>query len=457
VNRRDGPMATADATQLFLASFAGLIAVGTLGFLVVPGMYAGPGLGFVDALFTATSAVCVTGLIVVDTASYFTPLGQAWIALLIQLGGLGILTFTTLIIHALGRRASLHATEAAGGDASVTDHLDQVAMLKAVLASTLALEMVGAAVLWADWSGELGAVGAIWPAVFHAISAFCNAGFSVFPDSLVGHQQGAITLLGVSGLIVLGGIGFVVLADLHARWLGGGSVRRRLSTHTRLALVTTAALLAGATALYLTFEWSHALAGLPPVDRVLNGWFMAVTPRTAGFNTVDYSQLSNPSLFLTVMLMVIGGSPGSAAGGLKTTTVALLGLLLWSRLRGRDHVSAFGRTIPAETVQRAAGLAIGGLAILAIGVFLLSMTELPGAGAGGRSAFLSLIFEAHSAFGTVGLSMGATGELSGAGRLIVTALMYLGRVGPLAVVSAMAAGSSGGVRFRYASEDVIIG
>jgi trk system potassium uptake protein TrkH len=449
------PLGTLDAAELLVLSFAGLIAAGTVGLLVMPGLYTGPELGFVDALFTATSAVCVTGLIVVDTATHFTPWGQAWIALLIQLGGLGILTFTTLVIQLLGRRASLQAGEAAGGEASIVRHLDPFRLVRAVVAGALVLEAIGAAVLWWGWSGEMGAVGALWPAVFHAISAFCNAGFSVFSDSLMGYRESPLPVLTVSGLIIVGGIGFVVLADLRA-WSLREDVRR-LSTHTQLVLWVTGALLFGGTGLYLAFEWSNTLSDMSLLDRLVNAWYMSVTPRTAGFNTVDYSRVTNPSLFLTIVFMVIGGSPGSAAGGLKTTTVALLGLVLWSRLRGREHVSVFGRTIPEETIQRAAGLTIGGIAILAAGVFALALTEFPARGLAERTPFLSVIFEAHSAFGTVGLSTGATPDLTTGGRLVVTALMFLGRLGPLAVVTAMAAGGSGRPRYRYANEDVAIG
>ncbi len=453
---RPWSFAALHATQLFLLSFALLIAVGTVGFLVLPGLYTGEGLGLVDALFTATSAVCVTGLIVVDTATYFTPLGQAWIALLIQLGGLGILTFTTLVIGMLGRRASLGATEAAGGHATALSHLDPGQLVRYVLAATVVLEAVGAVTLWWAWRGDFGGVGAVWPAVFHAISAFCNAGFSIFSDSLAGFA-GRPSVVGiVSVLVVLGGLGFLVLADLWARWRR--SDVRRFSTHSRLVLVTTAALLGGATVLYLGFELPHTLREMGWVDRVTNAWFMAVTPRTAGFNTVDYDALANPSLFLTILLMIVGGSPGSTAGGVKTTTLALLGLAFVQRLRGREHVSVAGRTVPSETIHRAAGLTVGGLVLLGVGVFVLTAVEQAGAGAPDRVDFLRLVFEAHSAFGTVGLSMGVTDTLSSAGRLVVVALMYLGRVGPLAVASAMAvAVGRRRTEYRYAEEDVVIG
>lgn len=436
-------------------SFLMLIAVGTAGFLVLPGLYTGVGLGFVDALFTSTSAVCVTGLIVVDTATYFTPLGQAWIAMLIQLGGLGILTFTTLIIALLGRRASLGLTEAAGGHASVLHHLSETRLVIAVIATTLTVEIVGGVILWGAWRGELGSAGAVWPAIFHTISAFSNAGFSVFSDSLVGFQRSPLTILVIGMLVVLGGIGFVVLADLHARYVSRRT--RLLSVHTRLVLAMTLSLLAGGLVLFLLFERGGNLGHLGWSDRVTNALFMSITPRTAGFNTVAYDEVANPSLFLTVLLMIIGGSPGSTAGGLKTTTFALLGLAFWSRLRGRERVHVANRTIPDGTVSRAAGLAVGGVVILGIAIFLLTLTE--GAGAEDRVKFLRLVFEAHSAFGTVGLSMGdTTGNLSAPGRIIIVGLMFIGRVGPLAVASAMASAEHRApVKYRHPHEDVVIG
>ena len=452
---RRGLLRRTPATWLFLVSFLGLIAIGTAGFLILPGLYAGPRLGFVDAVFTATSAVCVTGLIVVDTATYFTPLGQAWILLLIQLGGLGILTFTTLIIALLGRRVSLGLTEAAGGHASVLHHLSETRLVIAIVATTLSVEIAGGVVLWLSWRGTLGWGEAVWPAIFHAISAFCNAGFSVFTDSLVGLQRSPITILVIATLIVIGGIGFVVLADLHARYVTHAT--RVISVHTRLVLTTTAALLVGGLVLFLLFEQGADLSHLDWGDRITNALFMSVTPRTAGFNTVAYDTIANPSLFLTILLMVIGGSPGSAAGGLKTTTFALLGLALYSRLRGRRHVHVAHRTIPDGTVSRSAGLAVGGVVILGGAIFLLTMTEGPTAE--DRAQFLRLVFEAHSAFGTVGLSMGdTTSSLSRLGRIIIIFLMFIGRVGPLAVASAMAiAEHRAPIKYRHPHEDVVIG
>lgn len=442
------------AVQVLALSFAGLIAIGTAGFLTLPGLYTGPRLGALDALFTATSAVCVTGLIVVDTATYFTPLGQAWIALLIQLGGLGILTVTTLLIAALGGRTSLYVSEAArplapGGAISGRRLVVAVVLLTGVA------ELAGTIVLWLAWIPRFGAAGAIWPAAFHAISAFCNAGFSTFADSLEGFRRDPLTLGVIGALILIGGIGFVVLVELRARILTRRI--RRVSTHVTLVVGATAVLLVLGAILFLAFEWSGQLAGLGPGHRLANAVFMAITPRTAGFNTVDYDLISDPSLVLTLLLMAIGGSPGSTAGGIKTSTAALLALLLLSRLRGGRHVALRGRSVPDETVNRAAGLAVGAATLLAMAVLLLAAAGLESAGEG-RMHLTRMAFEATSAFGTVGLSMGGTGLLNPFGKLVVTALMFIGRVGPATIAAAMVfARGSAQAHFRYAYEDVAIG
>jgi trk system potassium uptake protein TrkH len=441
--------------QLLVSSFAALIAVGTLGFWHLPGLWVGAGLGFVDALFMATSAVCVTGLSVVDVSSRMTLAGQLWLLALIQLGGLGILTLASLAAAALGKRAKLELEEAVGNPSSILPVSSPRALVAAVVVATFAAEALGALALWLAWSPRLGSAGAVWPAVFHAISAFCNAGFSTFPGGLSGFATHPPTVLLIAVLVLAGGIGFLVLEDLR---LLCQRRRRRLTLHSRLALTTSGILLASSMALYLLFEWQHTLAPFGLVDRLVNAFYMAVTPRTAGFHTVEYDALANPSVLLTVGLMWIGGSPGSVAGGVKTTTVALLALLLIARLRGRGNVSIANRTVPEPTVQRAVGLAVGGLLLLVTASFVLAWTELPASVAEpDRAHFVRLVFEAQSALGTVGLSMGVTEDLTPAGRLVIVALMFLGRVGPLAVLGAMAPRSGRRARFRLGREDVLVG
>ena len=445
--------------RLLLISFLALIAFGTLGLRTIPGLYVGVQLGWVDALFTATSAVCVTGLIVVDTATHFTLRGQAFLLLLIQLGGLGILTFTTLIIQALGRRLSLHHEAVASSYAEIAPQLDFRKLVRSIVVLTLLFEAIGATVLFVAWRPRFGAGEAAWHAGFQSISAFCNAGFSTFSDSLTGFQRQPLVLGVVMTLIVAGGLGFLVFEELrHVVARRRGDERLRLSLHTRLVLQMSAVLLAGGWATFTVLEWTNALGSLPAPDRLVNSLFMSVTARTAGFNTVDYSATTVSSNFATILLMSIGGSPGSTAGGLKTTTVALIGLLALARLRGRT-VTGFGyRTIPAETVQRAVGLFVVAFGLVTGAILLLAVLELGPGGSPSYERFLGLMFEAVSAFNTVGLSMGETGGLSDAGRLLTVFLMYVGRVGPLSFAAAIAfEPDPGSSEFRYAHEDVIIG
>lgn len=446
------------APQLFVGSFAFLIATGTIGLRLTPAFHTGTPLGWLDSLFTITSAVCVTGLIVVDTATAFTPLGQAWILLFIQLGGLGIITFASLLTFALGQRLSLRGEELSSAGAEIAPHLDVRRLTRDVVLFTLAIEGAGALALWLFWSPRLGSLGALWPAVFHSVSAFCNAGFSTYSDNLIGFQRAPLTLLVIGGLIVAGGLGFVPLEELSLlRPARRGKRRaRRLSLHTRIVLSTTAFLLIVGWLPLLALEWNGVLGGIPIGHRPVNALFMSITPRTAGFNNIDYGQASDAANFLTILLMTVGGSPGSTAGGLKTTTFALLVMFAWSRFRGQDRPSAWGRSIPDETIQRAVGLTVGVIAILVAGVFVLTISEDPVAGGDGR--FLKYLFETSSAFNTVGLSMGITASLTPVGKLVMILMMFVGRVGPAAAAAAlMTSAPNTTPDFRFAYEDVAIG
>ena len=447
--------------QVFVLSFAVLVALGTLGLKLLPGIYAGAPLGWLDALFTATSAVCVTGLIVVDTATHFTRAGQLFLLLLIQLGGLGMITFTTMIILALGRRLSLRHERLSAAAAEVAPHVPVDRLTRDVVLFTVGIEAIGATVLYLLWRPRLGWGSAAWPAVFHAVSAFCNAGFSTFSDSLVGFQGSAPTLLTVGALLVTGGMGFLTIEEL-ALWARAARARRafRLSLHSRLALATTGVLVAAGWLLFAIFEWRGTLEHLDHAGRIVNGFFLSVTPRTAGFNTIDYARATDSTNFLTIILMFIGGSPGSTAGGLKTTTVAVVALIAWHRFRGRAIPSAWARSVPAETVQRAIGLAVAVFALVTASIFAYTWTEhaaVDASGSGG-ARFLAHMFEAVSAFNTVGLSMGVTATLSDPGKWLTVLLMFVGRVGPLTFAAALAiAAERRDVAYRYAYEDVVVG
>jgi trk system potassium uptake protein len=444
--------------RLFVLSFVLLIGMGTIGFLALPGLYTAEPLSPLDALFTATSAVCVTGLIVVDTATYFTPLGQAYVLLLIQLGGLGMITLTSLVITSLGFRLSLRQEDLARSYTNLHPHISPRRLITDIVIFTLAVEAIGAVLLYAAFVPEFGRSGAVWPAVFHSISAFCNAGFSIFSDSLMTFDTAPGILIPVMALIVLGGIGFLTLEEVVLRFRNRKNDRRAtsLSLHSKIVLTTTALLLVVGWILFAAFEWSISLDGLHSGNKLVNALFMSVTARTAGFNTVDYAGTATNSNFLTILLMSVGGSPGSTAGGLKTTTIAIIGLVAYSRLRGYEHTSLWNRSIRKETTDRAVGVFVLAFGLLTTAIFLLTSTELLWIDQTDARRFLPIMFEAVSAFNTVGLSMGVTGDLSSSGRAITIIMMFVGRVGPLAFASALAARHARR-HFRYAHENVTIG
>jgi trk system potassium uptake protein len=445
--------------RLFVGSFAALILVGTLVLRLAPGLYTGPALGWVDALFMATSAVCVTGLVVVDVGTFFTPAGQGVLLLLIQAGGIGMVSFTSLIILSLGRRLSVRRESLAGRLADLSDEIDVHRLLRDVVRFTVLFELIGAVVLYALWAPTMGKVAAIWPAIFHSVSAFCNAGFSTFADSLMGYATSPGTLGIVMLLIVAGGIGFLTMTELRLRWRTRHTSRRPLSLHSRVVLGTTVLLLAAGWAGYVVLEWNVALDGLPAWARGVNALFMSVSARTAGFNTVDYADATEGGSFVTILLMSIGGAPGSMAGGLKVTTFALIGLIAWSRYRGSPVTSIADRTIRPETSQGAVGLFVFAFGLVTLAILALTITEVGRVSVStSGGVFLQHMFEAVSAFNTVGLSMGITSDLSTGGRWVTILLMFVGRVGPLSFAAALVLPTEArGERFRYAHEDVAIG
>jgi len=444
------------APQLFVLSFLLLVVLGAVGLRYVPGLYTGQDLGWIDAFFTSASAVCVTGLAVVDTATYFTFYGQLFILVLIQVGGLGMITFTSLIIVALGRRLSLRQQALSTGTMEVAPHVPPAHLLRDIVLFTFAFELIGALLLYALWVPRFGWMGAVWPAIFHSVSAFCNAGFSTFSDSLVGASGSPLVLGVIMLLIIVGGIGFLTLEELHLwRKARKQNQRFRLSLHSRIVLAITALLILAPWPMFYLLERNATFAGMGFMDAVFNALFMSVTARTAGFNTIDYGQASVGGNFLTILLMSIGGSPGSTAGGMKTTTVALIGLVAWSRFRGDEITSIGGRTVPEETIQRAIGLFVVVFGIATVGILVLATAETE---AGRPKDFLKYMFEAVSAFNTVGLSMGATPYLTMTSKLTGIVLMFAGRVGPLALASALAVRRRQSLgRFRYAYEDVVVG
>lgn len=415
---------------------------------------AGDPIGWVDALFTATSATCVTGLVVRDTGGDFTLFGQVVILLLIQLGGLGIMTFSLIIFSLFSGRVSLaHRTviEQTVVGRVRDEHLWPLVRL--VFRFTMASEAVGALCLFLRFLPERGWASAGWAAVFHSVSAFCNAGFGLWPDSLSSYRADLVVNLVVMALIVLGGLGFSTVYDLgkHSR------EPRRLSLHSKLALTVSGCLiLLGAITIW-ALESPFSFAGMPLGEQVLASFFQSVTARTAGFNTVDLAALGPATLFILVLLMFIGGSPGSCAGGIKTTTLGVLTLAAASRLRGRSRVNAFRRTLSETTVRNTLSIAFSGLVVVLLALFALLAIEGPlRSSARAPGAFLAYLFETTSALGTVGLSTGVTPALTPAARVLVCLLMFLGRLGPLTVATAFA-GADPLDDWQYPEEEVMVG
>ena len=388
--------------------------------LALPIAANGEPVGPLDAMFTAFSATCVTGLITVDTPGAYNGFGQLVILLLIQLGGLGILTFSTTAFVLLGRRISLaHEQAMASVLSDPSMHLRLA--LGRVLRIAFFFELAGAAVLtllFLRAGDDLGQ--AAWRGVFTSISAYCNAGFALQSASLIPYQHNALVLHTVALLVVAGGLGPAVVGALPSVLL-----RRRTTVHVRVVLVTTVALLVIPAAFFLAVEWGHSLAHLSPADRVHNAWFQSVTLRTAGFNSIDLEALRPVSWTVMMALMFVGGSPASTAGGIKTTTLAVLLAGTWSAIRGHKRVRMFGAELPIGTLRSALAVALLGAASVVAGTIALQLTQ--------NASLTDLAFESFSAAGTVGLSLGTTGRLDEVGKIIVMAILFAGRVGPLSL------------------------
>jgi trk system potassium uptake protein TrkH len=329
-------------------------------------------------------------------------------------------------------------------------------VLKAIFMTTFAIEAIGALGLYLCTAPQTGWGQSAYPAVFHAVSAFCNAGFSLYPDSFVSYREDWIINGVLSVLIIIGGIGFVVIADVKSRFFGGKTTLRRLSLHSRIALSASAVLiLLGALAI-LFMEWNNTLSNLSIPGRLLAALFQSVSARTAGFNTLDIGIMANETLFMLCILMFIGACPGSCGGGVKTTTVAGLAVLGVSRLKGFSRPQIFRRTLTEASMSKATSVVMISAAVITLGVMTLMMSEL-----GGlphtltRGRFLELFFEAISAFGTVGLSTGTTGTISPLGRITIAALMFIGRLGPMVIGLAVSRERIN--RFQFAEENIMIG
>lgn len=406
------------------------------------------------ALFTATSAVCVTGHIVVDTGTYFTSLGQFFIVALIQIGGLGYMTATTFLLLLIGRRFGLRDKIAVQQALDRSEMQGTAQVIRSIIAITMLFEITGIFLLVIVFTPVHGLGRALWLATFHSISAWNNAGFSLFSDNLVGYQASPLLNLVISGLIIFGGIGYEVIFEMFL-WLRDRLIKRPgrllLSLNFKVAVSTTIILLVAGTIAFFLVEVRNpnTLGSMPFSTQLITAWFQSVTPRTAGFNTIDISQMTTAGLFITIALMLIGGSPGGTAGGIKTTTLRVLTSCTKAILQGKEEVFLYERHIPVLLILKAIGVAVGSLATVLVMTTIVSISDP-------EIDFIRILFEVVSAFATVGLSTGITAGLSTVAKLVIVATMYIGRVGVLLLMGALL-GDPKPSAVRYPEENLLVG
>ena len=423
--------------------------------LMLPISATRPSLSLIDAVFMAVSATCVTGLSVIDIGSDLSGFGQSILLILIQLGGLGIMTFSTLFIYLIGRKASIKSRDVIGSTLNFSVSKDIRRLIRRIMLLVVGSELMGAILLSFCFLPTRSVHDAMLSGFFHSVSAFCNAGFSLNPTSFEcysGHWPVNLILI---FLIVTGGLGFVVLIDLKHRFIGHNKEKKRLSFHSKVVLSLTAGLLITGTLVLFVAENIHGTESGKAFG-FLTALFQSVTARTAGFDTIPINQLSNASLFILMVLMFIGAAPGSCGGGIKVTTFGVLIMLLVSRLKGQEEPQLFNRSLSMSTINKVSVIALFAILIVVVGFLGLLITENHlDTTQHGHGAFEQLLFETISAYGTVGLSLGITPQLTVGGKMIIIFLMFVGRLGPLTVAVALSKPRQG--RYRYATGDIMVG
>ncbi|PJO40421.1 TrkH family potassium uptake protein [Lysinibacillus xylanilyticus] len=434
--------------KILVLGFATIILIGTFLLTLPIATENGEGLSFLNALFTATSATCVTGLVVVDTGDTFSTFGELVILFLIQIGGLGFMTFATLLFLLLGKKISLKERLLLKEAFNNITMAGLVRLVRRILLFTALIELIGGLILSIRFSFDMPVGKAIYFGFFHSISNFNNAGFDLMGgfNGLTEYVDDPFIVLTICALITIGGLGFIVINELYEY-----RETKRLSVHSKIVLSTTLILTIGSTILIFLFEYgnSKTLGPLTEWGKVLGSLYQAVTPRTAGSNTLPIGDLTQSTLFLIILLMFIGAGSGSTAGGIKITTFALLVATMWSQIRGKEDVVLFRRRIVNETILKALTVTMCGMMIVIFVTFVLSIIEQ------GHN-FMMYFFEATSAFGTVGLSMGLTPELSSGGRLVIILTMFAGRLGPLTIAFAIAKRRKSEA-FRHPKGNIMIG
>ena len=421
-----------------------------LPFSTIDGTWSDP----ITALFMSTSAVCVTGLAVVDVGKYYSFWGQLFLVLLVQIGGLGYMTATTFLLLLLGRRFGLKDKVALQQSLDKPGLAGVVQLVQSILATTLLFELTGVFLLMSVFVPKYGFKYGVWSAIFHSVNSFNNAGFSLYTDNLIGYVTSPIINFTVGGLIIFGGIGYQVIMEMYL-WLRDRFKKSPICTvfslNFKVVTSTTAVLLIFGTLAFLVLEYNNP-ATFGPLNfpqKVMAAWFQSVTPRTAGFNTIEIGQMSEAGLFLTIALMFIGASPGSTGGGIKTTTFRILFCCSTAVLEGQEEVECYRRQIPPALILKTISVVFGSLLVAFTSAILIEVTNP-------QVEFIEALFEAVSAFGTVSLSTGITAKISAIGKLIVIATMYIGRVGVLLLMSA-AFGDPKPRSFKYAEESLLVG
>lgn len=416
-----------NGVQILALGFLIAIFIGAILLSLPISSSSGESTNFLDSLFTSTSAVCVTGLVTLDTSSHWSTFGQTVIMTLIEIGGLGFMSFAVLISLILGKKITLRERLVMQEAMNTYSIQGLVKMVRYVLIFTVSVQFFGALLLSTQFVPEYGISKGIFYSIFHSISSFCNAGFDLFGTSLMGYSSNAVVILVISALIIIGGLGFTVLLEIY-EFKG----IKKLSLHSKLVIITSLILIVGGTILMFLFEINNkaTFGNMNMQDKILNSFFASISPRTAGFNSVVTTDMTMASKFLTIILMIIGGSPGSTAGGLKTVTCGILFLTVLSVIRGREDTEVFGRRFTKEVVYKSFTIVFIALALVIGVTMVLSYTEV-------GASFIDLLYEATSALGTVGLTLGLTPKLSSIGKVLIMIMMYLGRVGPLTVMLAL--------------------
>lgn len=436
--------------QSLSAGFAVMILIGTLLLMLPAALASGNSISFIDALFTATSAVSTTGLGVVDTGSFFSRFGQTVILALIQVGGLGYMIFIGLLLAGLRKRLPMGGIDLLHDSIGRPSSEDLLKFSKKIIIFTLFFEALGVLLLACYWINYFPLPEALYTSMFHSVSAFCTAGFGLYPDSLTSYRDSIFFNSSILLICFAGSVGFFVLNDTYhfGKHFFNRKYPRDFSAHTKLAVSVMTLLIV--TGIGIMYFWGGQAAGETFKERIVYSTFQIVSAvTTTGFNTIDIGKLNNEALWLIVILMFIGANPGGTAGGVKTTTFGLVGLSVYSLLKGRENVNVFNRRVPTETITRSYAILIIVLTWVAVAMGILSVTE-------NGASFQAILFEVTSAVGTVGLSAGITSSLSTTGKIVIILTMFLGRVGPIAIGYSLI-GKPRPVNYTYSKAQILVG